>query len=108
MPLQSFGTVETRMPRRRITIVIEQYDDKAMRCPRVGGEVNFRFCRFENNMLPCRFIVGCWQGQMDIEAFLDEQYSEEELGSIFAPPKPKMEALVDLMEKAQKLKQKDD
>jgi len=88
--------------------VSEQYDDKAMRCPRVGGEVNFRFCRFENNMLPCRFIVGCWQGQIDIEAFLDEQYSEEELDSIFAPPRPKMEALVDLMEKAKKAKQRND
>jgi hypothetical protein len=72
--------------------VIEQHDDKTIRCPRVGGEVNFRFCRFENNMLPCRFIVGCWQGRINIEAFLDEQFSEE----------------VDLMEKAQKLKQEDD
>jgi hypothetical protein len=88
--------------------VIEQHDDKTIRCPRVGGEVNFRFCRFENNMLPCRFIVGCWQGRINIEAFLDEQFSEEELNIIFAPPKPKMDALVDLMEKAQKLKQEDD
>jgi hypothetical protein len=55
-------------------------------------------------MLPCRFIVGCWQGQMDIEAFLDEQYSAEELDSIFTPPRPKMETLVDLMEKAKKTK----
>jgi len=85
-----------------------QYDDRAMRCPRVGGEVNFRFCRFENNMLPCRFIVGCWQGQMDIEAFLDEQYSEEELDSIFTPPRPKMETLLDLMEKAKKEKKQND
>jgi len=45
---------------------------------------------------------------MDIEAFLDEQYSQEELDSIFTPPRPKMETLVDLMEKAKKLKQKDD
>ncbi len=85
--------------------MIEQHDDKAMRCPRVGGEVNFRFCRFENNMLPCRFIVGCWQGQIEIEVFLNEQYSEEELDSIFTPPRPKMETLVDLMEKARKTKQ---
>lgn len=86
----------------------EQYDDKTMRCPRVGGEITFRFCRFENNMLPCRFIAGCWQGQMDIEAFLDEHYSEEDLNRIFAPPKPKMESLVDLMEKVKKEKQNGD
>jgi hypothetical protein len=92
----------------RINNVIEQHDDKTMRCPRVGGEINFRFCRFENNMLPCRFIVGCWQMQMDIEAFLDEHYSEEELNRIFASPRPKMETLVDLMEKANKAKQQND
>ena len=86
----------------------EQYDDKTMRCPRVGGEITFRFCRFENNMLPCRFIAGCWQGQMDIEAFLDEHYSEEDLNRIFAPPKPKMESLVNLMEKVKKEKQNGD
>jgi hypothetical protein len=88
--------------------VSEQHDYKTMRCPRVGGEVTFRFCRFENNMLPCRFIVGCWQGRIDIEAFLDKQFSEEELDKIFTPPKPKMESLVDLMEKAKKTSQKKD
>jgi hypothetical protein len=59
-------------------------------------------------MLPCRFIVGCWQGKMDIEALLHEHYSEEELGRIFAFPKPKIESLVGLMEKVRKEKQKDD
>ena len=84
--------------------MMEQHDDKMIRCPRVGGEVNFRFCRHENNMLPCRFIVGCWQGQLDIEALLQEHYSEEELSLIFAPPKPKVESLVGLMEKVRKEK----
>jgi hypothetical protein len=87
--------------------LIEQHDDKTIRCPRVGGEVNFRFCRFENNMLPCRFIVGCWQGQIDIEELLSAHYSEEELDRIFAPPKPKIESLVGLIEKVQKEKEKD-
>jgi hypothetical protein len=92
----------------RVNTLIEQHDDKTIRCPRVGGEVNFRFCRHENNMLPCRFIVGCWQGQMDIEALLQEHYSEEELDRIFAPPKPKIESLVGLIEKVQKEKQETD
>jgi hypothetical protein len=89
---------------RRIDALIEQHDERQMRCPRVGGEVTFRFCRSENNMLPCRFVVGCWQGLVDIEAFLNEHFSEEELNRIFSPPKPKMESLVDLMEKGKKPK----
>jgi hypothetical protein len=41
---------------------------------------------------------------MDIEALLQEHYSEEELSRIFAPPKPKVESLVGLMEKVRKEK----
>ena len=88
--------------------MIEQHDEKTIRCPRVGGDVNFRFCRFENNMLPCRWIAGCWQTQMDINTFLQDHYSKEELDQIFTPPKPKIESLVNLIEKAKKVKQEND
>jgi hypothetical protein len=84
--------------------VIEEHDDKWLRCPRVGGEVNFKFCRFENNMLPCSWIIGCWQNKMDINTFLNDHYSAEELDQVFAPPKPKIESLVGLVEKAKKTK----
>jgi hypothetical protein len=83
--------------------MMDEYDDKTIRCPRVGGEVNFKFCRFENNLLPCRFIIGCWQTQIDIEGFVSAHYSNEELSHIFAPPKPKLESLVSMIEKAKKL-----
>ena len=88
--------------------MIEQYDDKTIRCPRVGGEVTFRFCRYENNMLPCRFIGGCWQGQIAIEAFLEEYYTQDELNRIFTPPQPKVESLMGLMEKAKKAQESND
>ncbi len=88
--------------------MLEQHDDKTIRCPRVGGEVNFRYCRFENNMLPCRWIVGCWEMRMDINTFLADHYSKEELDKIFVPPRPKIESLVDLIEKASKLKKGND
>lgn len=83
---------------------MEQNDDKTIRCPRMGGQVNFRFCRFENNLLPCRWIAGCWQMQMDINKFLADHYSKEELDRICIPPKPKIESLMDLIEKAKKVK----
>lgn len=89
---------------REVDRLIEEHDDKTIRCPRVGGEVNFRFCRFENNMLPCRWIVGCWQSQMDINKLLADHYSKKELDQIFALPKPKLQSLVDLIEKAKKIR----
>ena len=82
--------------------MIDQYDDKTIRCPRLGGEVNFRFCRSENNMLPCRWIVGCWQMQTDINRFMADHYSKEDLDRIFTPPRPKIESLVGLIEKAKR------
>lgn len=87
--------------------MIEQHDEKTIRCPRVGGEVNFRFCRSENNMLPCRFIVGCWEMRLDANQFLEEHFSKEELNRIFVPPKPKIESLVELIERAKKAKKED-
>jgi len=87
---------------------MDQYDDKTIRCPRVGGEVNFRFCRFENNMLPCRWIVGCWEMRMDMNKFMTDHYSKEEMDRIFTPPRPKIESLLNLVEKAKKVKQEDD
>jgi len=83
--------------------LIEQYDDKTIRCPRVGGEVNFMYCRSENNRLPCGWIVGCWQMRMDINTFLEDHYSKEEQKRIFAPPKPKIESLLNLIEQAKKI-----
>jgi hypothetical protein len=44
---------------------------------------------------------------MDINNFLAEHYSEEELDRIFVPPKPKMDSLVDLMEKVRREKNED-
>jgi len=87
--------------------LIEQHDDKTIRCPRVGGEVNFKFCRFENNMLPCRWIVGCWKMYLDINKFLEDHYSKEESDRIFASPKPKIQSLVGLIEKAKKVHEND-
>lgn len=82
--------------------MIEQYDDETIRCPRVGGEVNFKFCRSENNMFPCRWIIGCWQNKMDINGFLKDHYSKDELDQAFAPRKSKLESLIGLVEKAKK------
>ena len=106
--LHPFNPVGAPLLLWRVNQLIEQHDEKTIRCPRVGGEVNFRYCRFENNMLPCRWIVGCWKMYLDINKFLAEHYSREELDKIFVPPRPKIESLVDLIEKASKLKKGND
>jgi len=86
--------------------LIDQYDDRIIRCPRIGGEVNFRFCRCENNMFPCGWIIGCWHERIDIHEFLKGHYSTEELDRIFTLPRPKVESLVNLIEQAKQRKKK--
>ncbi len=73
----------------------------------MGGDVNFMYCRSENNMFPCGWIIGCWQERMDINKFLKDHYSNEELDLIFAPPRPKVESLVNLIEQAKKRKKEE-
>ena len=82
--------------------MIEQHDDKMIRCPRIGGYVNFKLCRSENNMLPCRWVVGCWQMHMDVNKFLENHFSKKELDKLFVNPKPKIESLVEIIEQAKK------
>ena len=58
-------------------------------------------------MFPCGWIVGCWRERLDINKFLEDHYSDEELARIFAPPKPKVESLLNLIEQAKKAKEKE-
>jgi hypothetical protein len=79
-----------------------------VRCPRIGGDVNFLFCRTENNMLPCRWIAGCWKERMEIQTFLEDHYTDDELEQIFTPPKSKIESLVNLVEKTKEAHKRND
>jgi len=95
-------SVDWELPGTEEENVIEEHDKKTIRCPRIGGDVNFILCRTENNLLPCRWIVGCWQARIDIKKFLDEHYSEEEKEKFFISPKPKLTSLVEMIEKVKK------
>jgi len=44
---------------------------------------------------------------MDINKFLEDHYSNEELDRIFAPPRPKVESLVKIIDKAKKRKKEE-
>ncbi len=82
--------------------MIDEHDHKRIRCPRIGGEVTFLFCRTENDLLPCKWIAGCWQGRIDIHRFIEENYSEEEKKRFSIPGTPKLASLVEMAEKAKK------
>jgi hypothetical protein len=79
----------------------ECYDPLQIRCPRLGGEVTFKYCRVEGGELPCMRIVACWQCCIPVVEYLREMLSPGQLER-FAEQKPKerIATLVELIEAA--------
>jgi hypothetical protein len=86
--------------------MIEEYDTLIIRCPQLGGEVPFQYCRTVNENLPCRKIIICWEFRFKITKFLSEHYSVDQLQSALAPPaKTRLETILELIEEAKKIKE---
>jgi len=86
--------------------MIEENDTLIIRCPQLGGEVPFSYCRTVNEDLPCRRIIICWEFRFEIAKFLSEHYSIDQIQRAFAPPtKSRLETLLELIEKAKKIKE---
>ncbi len=82
---------------------IEEHDQEVLRCPKLGGEVPFRYCRTLQGGMPCERIVVCWELVFDIGAFLQENYSPAEIQRFLNPtPKDKMSTLLDIIEQAKR------
>lgn len=83
------------------------YDHKEMRCPRLGGEVQFSYCRRESGNLPCPRIMVCWQAFLPVEQFLMENMAPEDWEQFSRQqPKDKVTTLLDLIEATKKRTQK--
>ena len=80
---------------------IDQHDDKKMYCRMLGHDLAFSYCREQGSDRPCRKIVDCWFVTFDIEQFMREHFSDEQIRAILAPPKDKMTSLVELIQQAQ-------
>jgi len=50
--------------------------------------------------LPCRRIMQCWSAQIDVRAYLEGRYNEQEIEAILKPPQPKINQLLELVRKA--------
>ena len=50
--------------------------------------------------LPCRRLMQCWTSQIDVRAYLEGRYSDQEIAAILAPPPPKINQLLELVRRA--------
>lgn len=80
----------------------KNYDDLQRRCPRLGGPVEFKYCRScEKNERMCWKVIDCWWEYFDIQAYLEAHLPPEEIKALTqACPQPKIASLVDLIQQA--------
>jgi hypothetical protein len=77
------------------------YDRLEIRCPKLGGQVTFAYCRREGGALPCQRTVICWHCRFPVEAFLKSVLTEEGWAAwTNQSPKEKMVNLLELIEAA--------
>ena len=82
---------------------ITRYDDREIRCPKLGHELTFAYCRREGGELPCFRVIRCWEGFFPVESFLRESLSPDARESFLRQTPPdKLTSLLDLIAKAQK------
>ncbi len=78
---------------------IEQYDDRQIRCPKMGDFVPFKYCRSCGKPF-CRLIVSCWAVKLDIGTFLAENYDAPTIQeSLQRPASGRVGTILDLTDK---------
>ncbi len=86
--------------------MLEEHDHFIIRCPQLGGEVPFRYCRIVSEDLPCRRIILCWEFRIEISKFLAEHYSIDQIQrALSLPIKSRVETIIESIEKAKKMKE---
>lgn len=81
--------------------VITAHDDLKRHCPMLGHELTFAYCRSPGSDLPCRKILDCWFRAFDIQAFLREHFSQEDIDRVQSPRPDKILSLMELIQQAQ-------
>jgi len=79
---------------------IDQYDSLAIRCPRIGGDVIFKFCRSCDQPF-CHRIIVCWAITIDIGTYLAQNFTPQQIHSgLERKPRDKLSQLLNLAQKS--------
>ena len=78
-------------------------DEYQIRCPRLGHQIAFSYCRVENEGLPCFKALDCWSRHFPVEQHFRKEITQDQWEKVFSgPPKSKMFSLLELIEQAKK------
>nr|HID58295.1 hypothetical protein [Desulfobacterales bacterium] len=85
----------------------ELYDQLETRCPKLGSQVRFYYCRREDDDLPCQRIFSCWEWRFPVREFIKTKLSKEDWKRHFnKPPKDRLTTLLELVEEAKRRRTK--
>ena len=83
-------------------------NDYMIRCPRLGHQIYFSYCRIENRGLPCFKTLDCWYPHFPVEEYLRKELEPEEWEKAFTRLKTtKMVSLLELIEQAKERTEKE-
>jgi hypothetical protein len=70
-------------------------------CTQLGMVIDIAYCISVNDGLPCRNTIGCWENRMDIQVFLQERFTQNDLKKAFGNlPKSKIERIIESAEQS--------
>ncbi|MBN2328345.1 MAG: hypothetical protein JXR73_14455 [Candidatus Omnitrophica bacterium] len=92
---------------------LTRYDDlEHYRCPLLGDAIHFSYCRKMNEGLPCRKLFDCWVDKINVEGYLNENFTPDEIHKAIARPQPgRIETMFEVLNRAleeKKRQQKND
>jgi hypothetical protein len=64
------------------------FDQIEARCPRMGHQINFGYCRSMDNGLPCSHAINCFYYTFPVEEYFRRVLKEETFARIFLAEKP--------------------
>ncbi len=79
---------------------IASHDADTKRCPMLGHELTFAYCRSPGQDVPCRKIFDCWWQDFDIAAFMHAHYPPATIEQVLAEKKPKVLSLIEIIQRA--------
>lgn len=85
-----------RLTPRNDNFLLLTYSHMEMYCNQLGMMIRFSYCIVVSEGLPCKNIVRCWEGRMDIIKVLKERFTEDELKKVFGGlPKSRIERIIE-------------
>ncbi|MFC1763534.1 hypothetical protein ACFL6U_15830 [Planctomycetota bacterium] len=79
----------------------DEHDKRKRRCPKLGHEISFQYCKTPGENRICPKIKDCWWETFDIQVYLEKHYSPAELAHLDQTPTSKVQTIFDIMHAAQ-------